>query len=239
MRCVAIDDEPMGLNLIKTYIEKTPFLVFEAGFTDPFKALNWLMNNKCDLLFLDINMPELSGIQLLRSLRHVPMIIFTTAYPEFGAESYEYNAIDYLLKPIMYDRFLRAVSKATETKNTFGTKTVISEMPETSNHILVKSGNKIHRIKTEEILYVEAAGNYSTFHLSGMRIMSLLTLSEATGLLPPSAFIRIHKSYIVSIDKLDIIERHQVTISGKTLPIGLTYRDSFIKQTSETGKRKE
>jgi two-component system, LytTR family, response regulator len=188
-----------------------------------------------DLLFLDINMPELSGLQLLNSLSKKPLVIFTTAYPEFGAESYNYDAIDYLLKPINYVRFLKSVTKALDTVKSKNPESNINtnalQPMETSkeNHILIKSSAKLHKIDLNEILYIEGAGNYWSFQLKDKKILSLFTFNEILGLLPEDEFIRIHKSFIVPKSKISVIEKHQVTINGKTLPIGLTFREHFSK----------
>ncbi|MDI9258158.1 LytR/AlgR family response regulator transcription factor [Flavobacterium sedimenticola] len=234
MKCIIIDDEPLALDLIKSYVDKTPMLQLEATFTNPFKALSFLIDNEVDLLFLDINMPELSGLQLLKSLSKKPLVIFTTAYPEFGAESYEYDAVDYLLKPINYVRFLKSVTKAldvfkSKSPENLSTSTLTTSEPAKEHHILIKSSTKLHKINLDEILYIEGAGNYWSFQLKDKKILSLFTYNEIVGLVPQDEFIRIHKSYIVPKSKISVIEKHQVTINGKTLPIGLTFREHFSK----------
>lgn len=235
MKCIIVDDEPLALDLIKSYVEKTPMLQLENTFTNPFKALSYLIDNDIDLILLDINMPELSGLQLLNSLSKKPLVIFTTAYPEFGAESYNYDAVDYLLKPINYVRFLKSVTKALESfkgRNTEAPMAISAAVPADAvreNHILIKSSTKLHKIDTDDILYIEGAGNYWSFQLKDKKILSLFTFNEIMGLLPQDEFIRIHKSYIVPKSKINVIEKHQVTINGKTLPIGLTFREHFAK----------
>lgn len=234
MKCIIIDDEPLALDLIKCYVEKTPLLHLEGTFTNPFKALSFLIEHEIELIFLDINMPELSGLQLLNSLSKKPLVIFTTAYPEFGAESYNYDAVDYLLKPINYVRFLKAVTKGLESlkvKNTEVLTPKIVSPIETSldNQILIKSSTKLHKIAIDEILYIEGAGNYWSFQLKDKKILSLFTFKEIIVLLPKDEFIRIHKSFIVPKSKISVIEKHQITIEGKTLPIGLTFREHFLK----------
>ena len=230
MRCIAIDDEPFALDLIAGYIKKTPSLQFIEGFTNPFNAMSFLMNNSIDLVFLDINMPELSGMELLKSLPTNPKIIFITAYAEFGAESYEFNAVDFLLKPVRYDRFLRAVNKAYSpsfTSNDKATATLGAER--FAESILVKSGTRTFRIETGDILYIEGAGNYITFYTKKGRIMTLLPLNDILKQLPTSAFVRIHKSYIISFKHIKIIERARVIINDVPIPIGITYREQFAK----------
>jgi two-component system LytT family response regulator len=231
MKCIVVDDEPFALNLIKSYVEKTPFLELSGSFTNPFKALGHLREHKTDLVFLDINMPELSGIQLLQSLNTPPKVIFTTAYPEFGAESYEYNAIDYLLKPVKYERFLKAVNKAVELSSDNDSlkeeKIKDFDINESSDFIYLKSGTQIHKIKIDSIMYIEAAGNYMTFYTNTKKLMTLLSMKEVLELLPSNTFTRIHKSFIVSMNYIDIIEKHRLIINNQPIPIGVTYRQKF------------
>lgn len=152
MRCIAVDDEPFALELIAGYIQKTPSLQFMNGFTNPFEAMSFLVNTPVDLVFLDINMPEISGMELLKSLPTIPKVIFTTAYAEFGAESYEFNAVDFLLKPVKYDRFLRAVNKVNSYSPIQRESTVINHAVEQhSESILIKSGQQMFRIETDDI----------------------------------------------------------------------------------------
>ena len=227
MKCIAVDDEPFALELISGYIQKTPFLEFSGGFTNPFKALSFLMSTPIDLVFLDINMPELSGIQLLKSLSSIPKVIFTTAYSEFGAESYDYNAVDYLLKPIKYERFLKAVNKALGVTLTKTEKAVNENLSEHNGCIFIKSGTQVYKIKAEDILFIEGTGNYMTFHTRNKKILSLLTMNETLQLLPSEMFVRIHKSYIISIKHIDIIEKHRVIINNTPIPVGITFREHF------------
>ncbi len=233
MRCMVVDDEPLALELIKGYVTKTPFLELAGGFSNPFKALTFLMQNHVDLVLLDINMPELSGIQLLKSLPARPLVVFTTAYPEFGAESYEYDAIDYLLKPVKYERFLKAVNKALDYSG--HGQVPLQDHPETaatsdqSEYILIKSGTQVNKIRTDQILYIEGAGNYMTFHTKEKKIMTLLSMTEVSEMLPAKRFVRVHKSYIVNKDSIDVIEKHRLRINKQFIPIGITYRSMDLK----------
>ena len=230
MRCIAVDDEPYALELISGYIQKTPFLEYLGGFTNPFKAMAFLLETPVDLVFLDINMPEISGIELLKSLPSIPKVIFTTAYSEFGAESYEFNAIDFLLKPVKYDRFLKAVNKANGNVAFQKESTVVSQKVEQANaSILVKSGSQLLKIQTDDILYIEGAGNYITFYTKTGKTMALLPLSEILKMLPANNFVRIHKSYIISVKHIGIIERARVIINRTAIPIGITYREQFSR----------
>jgi len=231
MLCTVIDDEPYALDLIKDYINRTPFLELGECFSNPYRALSYLNSNQVDLIFLDINMPELSGIQLIRSLTSPPPVIFTTAYPEFAAESYEYNAVDYLLKPIKYERFLKAVNKAARHINAPAkNKTVhtADRMNEPREPLFVKSGHQQVKIDPDDLLYIEAAGNYMSFCTTNKKVMSLLTMKEVLDILPPGRFVRIHKSYIIARKHIEAIDKHEVVIAGEKIPIGVTYREHFL-----------
>jgi two-component system, LytTR family, response regulator len=234
MKCTVIDDEPFALDLIKDYVRRTPFLEVGECFSNPYKALAYLNNEKPDLIFLDINMPELTGIQLYKSLPSPPLVIFTTAYPEYAAESYEYNAVDYLVKPIKYERFLKAVNKASAMMAP-SVLTAQSAITEKSDHtyIMIKSGHRHVKVSPDDIQYIEAAGNYMCFHIKGKRLMSLLSMRDALEILPQNEFVRIHKSYVISLRHLDAVERHDVVIAGKQIPIGITYREHFIRIISK------
>ena len=228
MRCIAIDDEPFALELIAGYIQSTPFLEYVEGFTNPFKAMSFLMDHRVDLVFLDINMPEISGMELLKSLPSIPRVIFTTAYSEFGAESYDFDAVDFLVKPVRYDRFLKAVNKAKGSAQMPAENVVRPHAAgEPDESILVKSGTQLFRIETGDIFYIEGAGNYSTFHTKKGKIMALLPMNDIINLLPPHMFMRIHKSYIISLKQIGVIERARVMINGSSIPIGITYREHF------------
>lgn len=230
---MVVDDEPFARDLIEGYVIKTPFLELTGGFSNPFRALTFLMDHSVDLLFLDINMPELSGIQLLKSLPGKPMVVFTTAYPEFGAESYDYDAIDYLLKPVKYERFLKAVNKAIDyAGHGLGhapvrpENKIITESPE---FIMIKSGTQVNKVRTDQILYVEGAGNYMNFLTKEKKIMTLLNMKEVLELLPADKFVRVHKSYVVNKDCIDVIEKHRLIINKQSIPIGITYRGTDLK----------
>jgi len=227
MKCIAIDDEPFALELIAGYIQRTPFLELAGTFTNPFKAISFLMNNKVDLIFLDINMPELSGIQLLKSLSSTPKVVFTTAYSEYGAESYDYNAVDYLLKPVKYERFLKAVNKVIDISSKENVKN--ETIKEHDDFIYVKSGTQTIKLPVDEILYIEGAGNYMTFFTLNRKIMSLFSMNELIRLLPCDKFVRIHKSYIIAIKHINVIEKSRVIINKVPIPIGITYREHFSK----------
>lgn len=224
MKCIVVDDEPLALALTQRYIEQTPRLQLAGSFTNPFKAMEYLLREEVHLLFLDINMPGLSGIHLLASLPVQPMVVFTTAYAAFGAESYEYNAVDYLLKPINYPRFLRAVNKAVAAACNKSGNTPAEE------EVVIKSGSQWHRVRTNNILYIEAAGNYMQFHTTEKKLMALMNMNELMELLPPQHFVRIHKSYVISLRHITMYEKNMVMLHKVSLPIGLTYRQQFLER---------
>ncbi len=227
LKCMIIDDEPMALDVLRDYVNRAPFLKLEGEFRDAVKALNEIQDRDIDLVFLDIEMPDLTGIQFLKTLTRIPMVIFTTAYSEYAVESYDFEAVDYLLKPIEFERFLKSARRALDIHKL---KTEpVSKVNDTGTHassriVLIKSGTEFHRIKKDEIIYIEGAGNYVFFVTPSKKIMSLMTMKEVVELLGSETFIRIHKSYIVSFEHIEVIEQDQVRIGKKKLPIGEVYK---------------
>jgi len=226
MKCVIIEDEPMALELIAGYCNKLPFIELQETFTNPLKALDFLGQIKTDLLILDINMPELTGIQILNALPHPPLVIFTTAYPEFAAESYNYNAVDYLLKPVSFDRFLKAIQKARDIFSA----SLLSHKTTDTEYIFIKSGNRTVKLMLADITHVAADGNYMSFHTKEQKIMSLMTMTEALKLLPETDFIRVHKSYIIAIGQISSLDKDDVFINDICIPIGNTYKEDLAKK---------
>lgn len=222
--CIAIDDEPMALEVIERYCQKTGLTELKATFREPVKAIEYLNRETVDLVFLDINMPDVSGIQLLRTLPVKPMVIFTTAYSNYAVESYDLNAVDYLLKPITFERFLAAVNKATGLK-TFKNGTTPKDDDDAS--IFVKSGPQTYQVKLSDILYLEKDGNYITICLKDKNILVRENMGDIFDLVPAVDFIRVHKSYVVAIRHITMIESHQLIIGQAKIPIGSTYRDSL------------
>jgi two-component system, LytTR family, response regulator len=220
MKAIAIDDEPIALEIIKAHAAKVPFLELSATFTDAFKALEYLQRESVDLLFLDIKMPDISGIDFFSSLLSKPLVIFTTAYTEHAVTSFELDAVDYLLKPFSLARFIKGCNKAFELYN-------FRNMAEPVDHLYVKTGYEQIKVLYEDILYLEASGNYVTFVLKDRNILSRLTFNEAISLLPTDKFVRIHRSYIVTVSKIDKVERHQVTINKVNIPIGEAYSQNL------------
>lgn len=233
MICIAIDDEPFALEVIRVHAAKVPFLQLQATFRNAIQALDYLQNNAVDLIFLDIQMPDLTGLHFLQTLTTKPMVIFTTAYSEYALESYDFNAIDYLLKPIEFPRFLTAVNKAQEL---FSLKNRPDILPLTKNtekpdFILVKSGSLIHKVPLSEILLLQSDGNYIHFYLAGNRkILARMTIAEALDLLPSEDFIRVHKSYIIAFLHIIWIDTHQLKIEQHLIPISKTYRETLLQK---------
>jgi two-component system LytT family response regulator len=220
MKAIAIDDEPIALSIIRSHATKVPFLELKAEFTDAFKALDFLQKEPVDLLFLDIKMPDISGIDFFHSLSRKPLVIFTTAYSEHAVTSFELDAVDYLLKPFSLPRFVKACNKAHEL---FTFRNAAS----TTDHVYLKTGYEQVKVAFDDILYIEAAGNYVTFVLRDKKVLSRSTFIEAINLLPVERFVRIHRSFVVAIDKIDRIERHQVTIGNFKVSVSSAYAEEL------------
>jgi two-component system LytT family response regulator len=219
--CIAIDDEPMALEVIERYCGKSNLVDLKATFREPVKAIEYLNREKINLVFLDINMPDISGMQLVQTLSPRPMIIFTTAYSHYAVDSYNLNAIDYLLKPITFERFLAAVNKAIAALSVKINHTT----KEDDTTIFIKSGPQTYQVKVNDILYLEKDGNYITVHLKDRNILIRENMGDIFDLVPASDFVRIHKSYVVAVKHISMIEVHQLIINGEKIPIGSTYRD--------------
>jgi len=230
MNCIILEDEPLALNIIQSYVDKVPFLQLQATFRYPLEALNYLRNHIIDLMFLDINMPDLTGIQLFKSLQTAPMTIFTTAYSQYAIESYDLNAVDYLLKPIEFDRFLKAVNKAHQHLENKNTSLLETPQNKSSDILFVKSGYKTYRLNLNDILYVEADGNYATYITLDRKIISTDRLGKLMQILPEDRFIRVHKSFLIAFAHIDILQKEFITIKDKRIPIGRAYRAAFFER---------
>ncbi|HLX92503.1 MAG TPA: LytTR family DNA-binding domain-containing protein [Puia sp.] len=228
LKAIAIDDEPIALEVIKNLSAKISFIEIKMSFTDAFEALDYLQKEKIDLIFLDIKMPDISGIDFLKSISGAPMVIFTTAYSEHAVQSFELDAIDYLLKPFSQARFLKACNKAYEQ---YKLKNNLNENTSLPESIFIKSGYDQIRIMLDDVLYVESSGNYMQFVLKDQKILSRLTMNEVEGLLPASLFVRIHRSFIVSKKQITKIEANSVWIKRFELPVGSAYAKEIRKIT--------
>lgn len=227
LKCIAIDDEPLALKQIQTYIEKTPFLLLEGAYTNAKQAFQQVEERGCDLLFIDINMPDLNGIDFIKSLTKRPMLIFTTAYSEFALEGFQLDAVDYLLKPIAYPNFLKAAAKAKELYELRNTPD--EKLSGNENCLFVKSEYRLVRIKYSDIRYIEGMREYVGIHLvDGSRIMTLVNMKSIEERLPKEQFMRVHRSYIVNLDKITIVERQRIVFDKKTyIPISEQHKDEF------------
>ncbi len=235
LRCMIVDDEPLPLELLRDYIDKTPFLQLAAAFNNPLEALAYLQSNNIDLIFLDIQMPQLTGIQFMHSLNGKSKVIFTSAYPNYALQGYEMDVLDYLLKPVSFERFLKAATKALQLvyPNT-GHKPETAVENKTGDEVLfVKTDHKIVKVFLGDILYIEGLKEYIALHTAQGKIITLQTMKKMEALLPDRQFIRVHKSFIVAIDKIDSIERNRVFIKKAVIPIGETYKEVFIKMLDQ------
>ncbi|GAL86016.1 hypothetical protein MYP_3245 [Sporocytophaga myxococcoides] len=225
--CVIIEDEPLALEKVKSFVEKVPFLQLSATFDNALTGLAYLNNNKTDVLFLDINMDELSGIELLESTKINSQVIITTAYQEYALKGYELKITDYLLKPFTFNRFLQAVNKAQENL------TLRSSEPPLE-FIFVKTENRLEKIMLNEIVYIEGMRDYRRIHTLNKKIMTLQNFSEFEKLIPSSLICRVHKSYMVALNKIESIERGRIKIADQLIPISDTYKEAFY-QHIQTG----
>ena len=232
IRCIAIDDENLALDLIEDDILKVPFLQLVKKCRSGIEALDVLQTEKIDLLFLDIQMPDISGIQFLKSLPHKPLVIFTTAYEKYALKGFELDVIDYLLKPYSFERFLKAVNKAQDylsilEKNQ--TQPAAEEISFSSQFIFVKSDYKLVKIEIAEIQYIESLKDYIKIVAGEKPVVTLSSMKAIEEKLVPPDFIRVHRSFIVNIRKIQYIHRNYVMVGDKEIPIGDNYKDSFLQ----------
>lgn len=218
MNAIAIDDEPLALELIKEYAQKIDWLNVLAVFSDALEAKEYLEKNDVDLMFLDIQMPEINGVQFFKSLEHKPEVIFTTAYSKYAVEGFTLKAVDYLLKPFDFERFLQAVEKAKELKEFRQNKTI------DEGHLLVKYNYQWQKIAYKDIEYIEALDDYIKIVMQPRPILVHMSMKVADEKLPSEKFVRVHRSYIVALDKITSWNKNTVTIQGKTIPVSYTYQ---------------
>ena len=257
LTCIIVEDEPLARNLLTQYVLKTPSLTLHQAFSNPLEAMAFLRNTPTDILFLDIQMPEITGITLLKILQKKPIIILTTAYSEYAIEGYELDVTDYLLKPITFERFLKAVEKATQRimstqPNKFSAETTAQKVGNTEGghsnvpeniesgqgenasenvafqpFIFVKDGTKLVKVRLNDILYIEGLKDYVSIYTKQKKIVTLQRLKVLETQLPENQFIRIHNSYIVSLEAIDVVHKERVQIGNTFLPISDTYRKAF------------
>lgn len=222
-KCIIIEDEPLALERTREFVGKVPFLQLEATFENALEGLTYLTTHPVDVLFLDINMDELSGIELLESANITSQVIITTAYQQYALKGYELNVTDYLLKPFTFPRFLQAAGKARDNL----TKKGSAANPE---FIFVKTENRLEKVMLADIVYIEGMRDYRRIHTTGKSIMTLQNFTELEDLLPAGQICRVHKSYMVALQRIEAIERGRILIADQRIPISATYRDGFFKQ---------
>lgn len=228
MKCIAIDDEPLALEIIKEYCKKIEFLCLAGAYINPLDAIMEIKLQNVDLIFLDLEMPNLTGFGFLKSLIKPPLVIITTAYPEHALTGFEVNAVDYLVKPFSFDRFLKAVTKAYQLNNLLR-KNIPSSSSE-SEFLLIKVAYKTIKIELDNILYLEGLKDYVKIYCGLKPILTKSTLKNFENKLPASNFVRIHKSYIVSLSKVKSIQSGRIIIGEKSIPIGDKFKDQFYEK---------
>lgn len=228
INCLIVEDEPLARNLLAEYVRKVPYLHLAAACPNAMAAMDALRQHPADLLFLDIQMPEITGITLFKILPQKPLVIFTTAYSEYALEGFELDAVDYLLKPISFERFLKAVEKAASRLWAQPDASTVSPATAPQNSfVFVKDGNKLIKVFLDDILYIEGLKDYVTLHTRQQKITSLQRMKNLEDQLPSDRFIRIHNSYIVNVKAIDAVHKNEVQIGATLLPVSDTYRKFF------------
>lgn len=229
-----VDDEPLALDVIETHVAKLPELNLVQKCSNALEANDALRTHDIDLIFLDIQMPQLTGIEFLRTLSNPPLVIFTTAYPNYAVEGFELNAVDYLLKPISLDRFIKAVNKASEQiQMKKGSQTPVAEpVADGNDYFFVKADKKLVKVNYHDIIYIEGLKDYVIIRMANSRVVTLQTMKSLESKLPPHLFKRIHRSYIVGIEKIEAVVGNMVEVIEKAqpkhLPIGKNYREELL-----------
>lgn len=236
IKCMIVDDEPLAIEILQSYVERVDSLELVATSSNAVKAFDILKNEKVDLLFLDIQMPKLTGIEFLKVLNPAPKVIFTTAYREYAVESYELNVVDYLLKPIAFDRFLMAINKVVETgpSTTTSEPIISSDQGNEDPYLFLKADRKMVKVSLKDITHIESLKDYVRVKtVAGKEIISLQKISYLEKKLPADCFLRIHKSFIVSLKKIDAYSSTSVEINGLEIPIGRSYKSEVMKVFKE------
>lgn len=236
MNCLVVDDEQLARRLLSDYIRKIPDLTLVAACASAMEAQSVLRDQKIDLMFLDIQMPELTGIAFLQSLSQKPVTIFTTAYTEYAVKGYELSVLDYLVKPISFERFFQAVNRASEyighlqqnPKTGLTDQNPVVRHSSSQDFIFVKSDYRIHKIQYDDIDYIEAYGEYILIFTGKEKVMTLVPLGRIEGLLPSPRFVRVHRSFMINFSKIDSIQGNTVYLKGKEIPVSKTYRENFM-----------
>jgi len=230
IRCIAVDDEAPGLKVIELYCKKIPFLTLEKSFQNPVEALIYIEEEQPNLVFLDINMPDINGMQFANILKQPPAIIFTTAYREYAPESYNVGAVDYLLKPILFDRFMLAVQKVQArlmaTPQQEKRQGIIKEA---SKFIFIKSDSRFFKVNLSDILFIEGMRDYVAIHTKEQKILTLSGIEKILNRLPKGEFMRVHRSFIVALRHIKLIQHNHISINGKDIPISNSYKAALFK----------
>ena len=230
INCIVIDDEPLARKGIKEYIEELDFLNLIGEFDSPIKANTLMSTSDVQLIFLDIQMPKITGLDFFKTLQHPPPVIFTTAYPQYALDGFNLNALDYLVKPISFERFLKAANKAKEYYELRLKNQKISGKEESPDHVFIKADGKLIKILFENILFVEALQNYIAVHTKEKKYISYLTLQSLLEFLPTSGFVKTHKSFIVSVNKVDSIEGNNLQIGQHHIPISRSLKEEVMEK---------
>jgi len=225
LSCIIVDDEPVARKILEEFTEQVPFLDLLGKFESAMKAEEFLKNHRPDIIFLDIEMPKVSGLQMLKRVNIESMVILTTAFPQYALDGYELDIIDYLLKPFALHRFLKAVQKAKDfhEMKTHPIATGSGHTP--PSYIFIKSDKRIEKVELSDILYAEVLGNYLTIYTDRKKIIAYLTMKSLESQLPPSDFIKIHQSFLVNRSKIESVEGNDLMVGTKSLPISRNYRD--------------
>lgn len=227
---IIVDDEYLAQKLLQDYVSKMDLLQLVATCSNAFEAMNALKNNQVDIMFLDIQMPDLTGLELVKSLEHKPSIIFTTAYSEYAVDAFNLSVVDYLLKPFDFPRFVQAVNKAigADLPKTTGDDMPHDTISRSNDFITVKADYKLYKINYDDLLFIEGQHEYVTFHTTQRRITALFALKDLEEILPKDKFVRVHKSYIVSFKQIQDLDKSDVTVAGTKIPVGASYRDELL-----------
>jgi DNA-binding LytR/AlgR family response regulator len=232
IRCIAIDDEPLALDIVEDFISRVPFLELTGTFQSAAEALEVLHSREIELIFLDIQMPQISGVQFLKSLDKRPKVIFTTAYPDYALEGFELDAVDYLLKPFTFERFLKAVNKAYQQIKLQPLPQHENEVPAPKEYMFVKSGYDIIKVRYDDIRYIEGLKDYVKIHTSGKTIISLMSMKMLAEELPDN-FVRVHRSFILNFEYISLVKKRKIHIGEVEIPIGEVYREAFLEKLKQ------
>lgn len=227
IRCLIIDDKPLAIDILADYVRKVPFLELAGTTTNPIEGLSIIREQNIDLVFLDIQMPELTGLQFMKIAGKQCKVILTTAYSKYALDGFEHDVIDYLLKPIALDRFYRAAEKARQIIRKPAEKSVPPNIETSSEYLFIKTEHRIQKVNLKDILFIEGLQNYVSIHTINERVLSLQTLKKTEELLPSKDFVRVHRSYIVALRHISAIERSRIFIGDKIIPVGDNYREGF------------